>query len=268
MANRWITPPGNSFSSAVDQQRSSGLGRLIRAFVGLLLLSAVALQGCLAIMWLGAVGSDRARTSDIEFQSFENSWVAASEEPLFLGSVQRIAVMPFVGDAVMAERWTVVLRQMTNLPVVRPSGVTWPGNPNTQREYPNGPTDQRWAELARRISRESDVDCVLFGSVTGHEPQKSFAGLKERSSQRLYLHLVSADGTLMWKTELPFTIVKGAKDLDEELVTDILLAHVRTHADELGLTELGAANQRTASRSLGDGSDDQRAPPSPVIERP
>jgi hypothetical protein len=43
--------------------------------VGLLLLSALGMQGCVAIVWLGAVGIDRTQTSDIEFQPFENSWV-------------------------------------------------------------------------------------------------------------------------------------------------------------------------------------------------
>jgi hypothetical protein len=37
------------------------------AIVGLLLLSTLALQGCLGIVWLGTVGIDVTRTSDIEF---------------------------------------------------------------------------------------------------------------------------------------------------------------------------------------------------------
>jgi hypothetical protein len=31
----------------------------------------------------------------------------------------------------------------------------------------------------------------------------------------------------MWKTELPYTIITGAKGLDEEMVTKALLTHVR-----------------------------------------
>ena len=42
------------------------------AILGLLLLSTLALQGCLGIVWLGTVGIDVTQTSDIEFQSFEN----------------------------------------------------------------------------------------------------------------------------------------------------------------------------------------------------
>ena len=127
--------------------------------------------------------------------------------------------MPFVGDPAMAERWTIVLREMTDLRIVSPSDA-------------------------------APVDCVLNGKVDGQEPKKTFVGLKESSSRRLYLHLATDSGTLMWKTELPYTIEMGAKNLDEEAVTKALLTHVRTHADAIGLTELGVRSQRIVSRSL------------------
>jgi hypothetical protein len=92
--------------------------------------------------------------------------------------------------------------------------------------------------------------------------------LKERSSQRLYLHLVNNSGTLIWKTELPYTIVTGAKDLDEGIVTKALLTHVKAQANELGFAELVALNKRTVSRSLHDASDHQMAGPLRGIERP
>jgi len=206
---------------------------------GFLLLSAVAMQGCLAIVWLGAVGVDLARTSDIEFQSFENSWVAAPPERQQLRPVKSIAVMPFVGDPVMAERWTAVFREMTALRVVSLSG-----------DVRDGVSEQEQIALAQRMSAKSQVDCVLIGNVAGEEPKKTFVGSKESSPQRLYLHLVSESGTLLWKTELPYTIAKGAKNLDEEFVTKALLTHVRAHADDIGLAELGVRNQQTASRSL------------------
>ena len=212
--------------------------------LGLLLPSAMAMQGCMAIAWLGAVGIDRTRTSDIEFQSFENSWVIAPQERQHLASMKSIAVMPFAGDPVMAERWAAVFREMTDLRVVNPSDATRYG---VSRHGQIGP--------AQRMTVESQVDCVLIGNVAGRAPQKGFAGLKERSSQRLYLHLVSDSGTLMWKTELPYTIVTGAKDLDEEVVMKALLTHVRAHANELGFAELGAINKRTVSRALHDASD-------------
>jgi hypothetical protein len=227
------------------------------AILGLLLLSAMAMQGCVALVWLGTVGIDRTRTSDIEFQSFENSWVIAPQERQAPGLVKSIAVMPFVGDSVMAERWTAVFREMTDLRVVSQSDAT---------RY--GVSDYGQIGLAQRISTESQVDCVLFGNVAGQERKKSFAGFKESSSQRLSLHLMSASGTLMWKTELSYTIVKGSKDLDEEMATKALLTHVRAHVNELGLAELAATTMQAAPRSLRDTSDNQMARPLPGFESP
>jgi hypothetical protein len=168
------------------------------------------------MVWLGAVGVDMTRTSEIEFQPFENTLAVELQEGQQLGLVKSIAVMPFVGDPAMAERWTVVLREMTDLRIVSSSDAV-------------------------------QVDCVLNGKVAGQEPTKTFVGLKESSSRRLYLHLVTDSGILMWKTELPYTIEKGAKNLDEEAVTKALLTHVRAHADAIGLAGLGVRSQRIAS---------------------
>jgi hypothetical protein len=213
-------------------------------FLGSLLLSAVTMQGCLAIVWLGAVGIDSTRTSDIEFQSFENSWVVPPQERQHTGLVKSVAVMPFAGDPAMTERWTAVFQELTDLHVVSPSDAT-------RYEV----SDPRQIGPAQRMSAESHADCVLIGYVTGQEPKESFAGLKESSSQRLYLSLVSDSGTLLLKTELPYTVVKGAKELDEDIVTKALLTHVRAHANELGLAELGAMHTQTVSRPLRDASD-------------
>ncbi len=226
------------------------------AVLGLLLLSALAMQGCLAMVWLGAVGIDVTRTSDIEFQPFENSWWVVPQERQHLASVKSIAVMPFVGDPVMADRWAAVFRETTDLRVVSPSD-------ETRYEI----SDHRQREQAQRIGAELQVDCVLIGSVTGQEPQKSFVGFKESSSRRLYLQMVSVEGILMWKTELPFTMVKGAKGIDEEFVTQALVTHVRSQATELGLSDLGVTTIQAALRSLRDMSNNQMARPVPV-ERP
>ena len=112
------------------------------------------------------------------------------------------------------------------------------------------------------------MDCVLIGNVTGQESQKSFVGLKESSSRRLYLQMVSAEGVLIWKTELPFTMVKGTKDMDEEFVTQALLTHAKSQATELELADLGAATKQAALRSLRDTPDNQMARPVMGIERP
>jgi len=227
------------------------------AVLGLLFLSAFTMHGCLAVVWLGAVAIDVTRTSDIEFQPFENSWWVATQERQRLTSMKSIAVMPFVGDPVMAQRWTAVFRETTDLHVVNPSD-------KTRYEI----SDHGQIELAQRIGAELEVDCVLIGNVTGQEPQKSFVGLKESSSRRLYLQMVDAEGTLIWKTELPFTMVKGTKGMDEKFVTQALLTHVRTQAIELGLADLGATTMQVAPRSLRDTSDNQLARPVMGIERP
>ncbi len=49
----------------------------------------------------------------------------------------------------------------------------------------------------------SQINCVLTGDVAVQDPQKSFAGLKEISSQRLSLRLMTDSGVLLWRTELP-----------------------------------------------------------------
>jgi len=61
------------------------------------------------------------------------------------------------------------------------------------------------------------------------------------------LHLVSAEGTLLWEAELPFSVVKGTKEVDEEVVKRILLTHIRTHEKELGWVELGLVAAHTGS---------------------
>lgn len=227
------------------------------ALLGSLLLSGLAMQGCLGIVWLGVAGIDSTRTSDIEFHAFENSWVAASHERQYLGLVQRIAVMPFGGDPMMAERWAAVFRDMTDLRIVSPSDSI---------RY--GVFDHGQIGLAQRTSAESLANCVLIGNVAGQEPMKSLMGLKKSSSQRLYLYLMSDSGKLLWKTELSYTIVKGAKDLDEAMVTRALITHVRAHANELGLAELGTRNQQAASRFLPEEVDHYRAHSIPELERP
>jgi hypothetical protein len=206
--------------------------------LGLLFLSAMVMQGCLAMVWLGAVGVDMTRTSEVEFQPFENTWMVALQERQQLGVVKSIAVMPFAGDPVMAEGWTAVFREMTDLRVVGPSETT---KDRISEQEQIGPGQR---------SVEPQVDCVLIGKVADQEPTKTFAGLKENLSRRLYLQLVTNSGTLMWKTELPYAIEKGAKNLDEEVVTKALLTHVRAHAGDIGLAELGVRSQRIASRSL------------------
>ena len=61
--------------------------------------------------------------------------------------------------------------------------------------------------------------------------------------------MVNTEETFIWKNELPFTMVKGTKGMDEEFVTQALLTHVRTLAIELGLADLGGTTIKSAPRS-------------------
>src|SRR5262245_25215715 len=114
-----------------------------------MLFSTLAMLGCLAVVWLGTVGIDSTCRGDVGFQSFENSWELAPQERQHLGLVKSIAVMPFVGDPAMAQRWTAVFREMTDLRVVSPSDAT---------QY--GVASHEQTGLVQRMSAESQVDCV------------------------------------------------------------------------------------------------------------
>jgi hypothetical protein len=108
-------------------------------------------------------------------------------------------------------------------------------------------TGQDDIALAPQVSRNIQADAVLFGRVLSQPPRKAFWGLKERYPKRAFLHLVSAEGTTLWKAELPFEVVKGTKEVDEEMVKRILLTHVRIHAKALGWSELGLTAAHTGS---------------------
>jgi hypothetical protein len=182
--------------------------------------------------------ADVTLCSDVEFESFEHAWVAPPEARQQV-SLKHIAVAPFVGDLRMADWGATVLEQATDRHVISPAEVANHLPANVLTQITQSTTDQDDIVLAPQISRDIQADAVLFGRVLSKPLQKTFWGWKERYPKRLYLRLVSAEGTLLWKAELPFAVVKGTKEIDEEIVKRVLLTHVRTHAKELGWTELG-----------------------------
>ena len=208
------------------------------ALAGILLFSAILMQGCSVLAWVGIICADVTLCSDVEFESFEQAWVAPSEARQQV-PLKHIAVAPFVGDLRMADWWATVLGQVSDRHVIGPAEVAGHLPANVLTQLTQSTTDQDDIALAPQISRDTQADAVLFGRVVSKPPQKAFWGSKERYPKRLYLHLVSAEGTVLWKAELPFAVVKGTKDIDEEIVKRVLLTHVRTHAKELGWTELG-----------------------------
>lgn len=222
--------------------------RLRQVFLaGMLLFSAILMQGCSVLAWLGLVCADVATCSDVEFESFEHAWVAPPEARQQV-PLKHIAVAPFVGDLRMADWWATVLGQAADRHVIGPPTEVASHLPaNVLTQLTQSTSDQDDIALAPQISRDIQTDGVLFGRVVSKPPQKAFWGWKGRYPKRLYLHLVSAEGTLLWKVELPFSVVKGTKEVDEDIVTRILPTHTRTHAKELGLTELGLVAANTGA---------------------
>ena len=93
--------------------------------------------------------------------------------------------------------------------------------------------------LAKEITRDMGVDTVLVSRVSGSPSHPSDWGWKAEGSRRLYLYLIAHDGRLLWKDELPFTLVKGSTPPLESSVQVDLAAHVMQHVKKLHLDELG-----------------------------
>lgn len=216
------------------------------SLAGMLLISAILMQGCSVLVWVGIMCADVALCSDVEFEPFEQAWVAPPEARQQV-PLKHIAVAPFVGDLRMADWWATVLGQATDRHVISPAEVASHLPANVLTQMTQSTTDQDDIALAPQVSRDTQADAVLFGRVVSKPLRKAFWGSKERYPKRLYLHLISAEGTLLWKAELPFAVVKGTKEVDEEVAKRVLLTHVRTHAKELGWTELGLTAAHTGS---------------------
>lgn len=218
------------------------MARLSRVMLaGTALVSLMVLQGCaLAIIWVGAVGFDNVRHSEIEFHPFENSWLAkpeSSPEPL-----TSIAVVPFPGQGPMAERWAALLQEATDLRVVGPAEVARQAGVEAVASFAESQDDYDAAQSARRLSDTLQVNALLFGRVADTGQETSFGGLKHKQDKRLYLYLARADGTLLWKDEMPFTVVEGGKQLDqvdEEWARRTMVSHVLDHVRKIGLARVG-----------------------------
>src|SRR5437868_6221732 len=92
------------------------------SLLGMLFSSAIMLQGCAALAWVGIVSADVALSSDVKFESFERSWVAPPEER-HAAHLEQLAVAPFAGNTRVAEWWATVLSQATDRHVISPAEV-------------------------------------------------------------------------------------------------------------------------------------------------
>lgn len=191
-------------------------------------------QGCLAVAWVAAVGVDSLRTSDFIFRPFEQSWVSSEKPTEIVANVSltSLAVLPVEGDEEMGVRLTQILQRQTALHVVAPTTL--------DREVGLLRDDDRdRTALAKDLSRELDVDVVLFGRVASSASHPSDWGWKDEESRRLFLSLIDRDGHLLWKDELPFTVVTGSKPAIEDSVQTSLSHHLMDHVRDLGLDDLG-----------------------------
>jgi len=221
--------------------------RLVRAA---LLLPLLGLPGCLAGAWLVVVGLDSSRTADVAFAPFEHSWVAeAPFEPATEGQpgLRRVAVVPFEGDEAMSSRLVSALDRHMQLQVVPPTSST-EAELHALAEHGTGCHDAAGRErIAQAVGRDLKVDSVLVGHVLAMPANPAAWGWKDREERRLYLYLLTRQGEVLWKDELPFTVVKGTKPPLEDAVVGSLAEHLLTHASTLGLTNLGLAPRRPAS---------------------
>jgi uncharacterized membrane protein len=207
------------------------------------------LQGCLAGAWVAMVAVDSMRSSNVTFEPFEQSWVAQqdqSNDAVHNLKVTSVAILPVEGDPEMGARLATMLQQETTLRVESPAtvadGVTGADPRSAEAD------DADRSALAKEVTRDLGVDTVLDSRVAGTTSHPSDWGWKAEGSRRLYLYLVNHDGHLLWKDELPFTLVNGSTLPQEASVQTDLSNHVMQHVKELRLDELGYLPNKTLYR--------------------
>jgi hypothetical protein len=208
--------------------------------LSLVVSGAFLMQGCAAGAWVAAMAVNTMKSSQITFWPFEQSWVAPrdrSSDAMRNPEVTSIAVLPVEGDPEMSARLATMLQQETTLRVESPSTVR-AGVIETDSRSAQADDNDRSA-LAKEVTRDMCVDTVLVSRVTGSPSHPSDWGWKAEGSRRLYLYLVNHDGRLLWKDQLPFTLVKGATPPVEASVQVDLAHHVMQQVKKLRLDELG-----------------------------
>ncbi|HEX4967192.1 MAG TPA: hypothetical protein VFV44_01625, partial [Nitrospiraceae bacterium] len=214
--------------------------------LSLVVTGSFLLQGCLAGVWVVAVAVDSMKSSTVAFGPFEQSWVGSqdqSSEAVRNLKVTSVAVLPVEGDPEMGERLATMLQQETALRVEVPTSMASENTAVDPRSAQADDADRR--ALAKEVTRNLGVDTVLVSRVDGSPSHPSDWGWKAEGSRRLYLYLMNRDGDLLWKDELPFTLVKGSTSPQEASVQTDLNDRVMQHVKELGLDELGYLPKKT-----------------------
>ena len=208
--------------------------------LSLVVTGSFLLQGCLAGAWVALVAVDSMKSSNVTFEPFEQSWVAQqdqSSDAVPNPKVTSVAVLPVEGDPEMGARLATLLQQETTLRVESPATVA-DGVTGADPRSANADDADRSA-LAKEITRDLGVDTILVSRITESPSHPSDWGWKAEGSRRLYLYLVNHDGHLLWKDELPFTLVNGSTPPLEASVQIDLAHHVMQHVKALRLDELG-----------------------------
>lgn len=254
-------------SGIIFDRATTGAGRrdgwVCVMTLGLVVAWSLLLQGCLAGAWVAlvAVGTMRnsnvtvesfeqswvgqmavntTRSSNVTFGQFEKSWVARQDQSgdaVNDSKVTSVAVFPVEGDPEMGARLATLLQQETALRVESPASVTAGVTATGLR--PGNADDAERSTLAKEVTRDLGVDTILVGRVTESPSHPGDWGWRAEGTRRLYLYLVNSEGQLLWKDELPFTLVNGSHtSLDTSVQTD-LTHHVMQHVKVLRLDELG-----------------------------
>ena len=231
--------------------------------LSLVLTGSFLLQGCLAGAWVALVAVDTMRSSNVTVGSFEESWVSQvavntmrssnvifgpfeqswvakqdqSSDGVYNSKITSVAVLPVEGDPEMTARLATLLQQETTLRVESPASVVAGVTAADPRSGYADDADR--SALAKEITRDLGVDTVLVSRVASSPSHPSDWGWKAEGSRRLYLYLVNHDGHLLWKDELPFTLVNGSTPALEASVQTDLAHHVMQHVKALRLDELG-----------------------------
>jgi hypothetical protein len=209
--------------------------------LSLVVTGSFLLQGCLAGAWVAAVVVDSMSSSKSTFEPFEQSWVAKQDQSNDAPSnpkVTSVAVLPVEGDPEMSARLAALLHEETALRVETPARVA-DGVAAADSSLGKADDADRSA-FAQEVTRKLGVDTVLVSRVAAESPSHpSDWGRKTEGSRRLYLYLMNREGHLLWKDELPFTLVKGSTSPGEASVRTDLSEHVMQHVKELRLDELG-----------------------------
>jgi len=218
--------------------------------LSLVVTGSLLLQGCLAGAWVALVSVDSMRSSNVTFGPFEQSWVAPqdqSSDAVHNSKMTSVAVLPVEGDPEMGARLATLLQQETALRVEVPTSIAAGVTAADPRSAQADDVDR--STLAKEVTRDLGVDTVLISRVAAGSPSHpSDWGRKAEGSRRLYLYLLTHDGHLLWKDELPFTLEKGSTSPQEASVQTDLSDHVMQHVKELRLDEFGYLPKKTLYR--------------------